>query len=359
MAVYTTIDDSGLFMETVLYSGDGAATQAITTAFQPDFSWIKDRGVTAAHTLQDAVRGFAEDKKLSSNSADAQNDASGATWGDYGSVTAVGATSFTTTLGSQTPYQTNASGSNYVAWNWKANGAGSLNEVGSIDSTVSVNTTSGFSIVQYVGDGGVSATIGHGLGVKPKMFVVKSLVADDWTVYNETDGADYGMFWNNTAAKTNDSSYFNDTEPTSTVFTIGTNGRVNDVGVTYIAYCWNDISGYSKFSSYTGNGNADGTFVYTGFKPAFAMCKQTNGANDWRMVTQNVNSRNTTSNEIDKNLYAQSNLAESSTNVDFVSNGMKIRSSSTGINGSGDSYIYMAFAESPLVNSNGVPNNAR
>ena len=342
---YSTIDKSSLYQNSVNYTGNNTGQSITGVGFQPDMVWNKSRVNTEAHNLWDIIRGTT--KGLVPNDSGGES-----TW-------ATGLTSFDSdgwTMGSLDSM--NDGSIDYIAWCWKAGGAGSANTVGSIDSTVSVNTTSGFSIVQYVGDGAASATIGHGLGAKPKMFVVKSLVSDDWTVYNESVGAEYGMFWNNTDAKTDNDEYFYDTEPTSTVFSIGTNGRVNDIGVTYMAYCFSEISGYSKFGSYKGNGNADGAFIYTGFKPTFAICKQTNSANDWRLITDIVNTRNTNSNEVNKNLYIQSTAAESGTGVDFVSNGIKIKSTSTGINGNGDSYTYIAFGQ-PLISNSGVCATAR
>jgi hypothetical protein len=366
---YTTINKSSDYFNTVTYTGDGNATQAITNTFQTDFSWIKHRGTTAAHTLQDAVRGFSESKKLSSNSTDAENNASGATWGDYGGVSAVGATSFTVYKGSQTPYQTNESGANYVAWNWKANGADSSNTDGSITSTVSANTTSGFSIVSYTGTG-ANATVGHGLGAVPKIIIVKnrSSSGDGWGVYHV--GADPSipqnkyLELNTTSAVADGTSPWNDTAPTSSVFTVGSWSVSNGSGNNMIAYCFAEKKGYSKFGSYTGNGNADGTFVYTGFKPAFVMIKNTTNGNNW-FISDN---KRVPFNLADDSLFPNSNSAEMTTQptnygLDILSNGMKMRTSgdhtANNNNASSNTYIYMAFAEAPLVGSNNVPCTAR
>ena len=184
MANFTTINKSTDYFNPVKYTGDGNATQAITNTFQTDFSWIKDRGVTAAHTLQDAVRGFDVTKKLSSNSDDAENNASGATWENYGGVTAVGATSFTTSLGSNTPYQTNASGSNYISWNWKMGTTTGLSGGTITPSSYSINTTAGQSIIAWTGTG-VAGTVPHGLGAIPELIIVKNLLTNNrhirWT----------------------------------------------------------------------------------------------------------------------------------------------------------------------------------
>jgi hypothetical protein len=353
---YTTINKSSDYFNTVTYTGDGNATQAITNTFQTDFSWIKHRGTTAAHTLQDAVRGFSESKKLSSNSTDAENNASGATWGDYGGVSAVGATSFTVYKGSQTPYQTNESGANYVAWNWKANGAGSANTDGTINSTVSVSATSGFSIVKWTGTN-ANATVGHGLGVAPKMIIIRRLEStSDWVVYHSSVGNTSRLVLNSTGASSANSAFFNNTSPTSTTFSVGSDGGSNGSTDNYIAYCFAEKTGYSKFGSYTGNGSTDGTFVYTGFKPAFVMVKNTEtSSNAWNMF----DAKRSPFNILNARLYASANASEGTGNMcDFLSNGVKFRNTDSDWN-STHKFIYMAFAEAPLVGTNNVPCNAR
>jgi hypothetical protein len=348
---YSTIPKGSLYMNNVLWTGNNTARTITGVGFQPDFTWIKSRTQAYNHILTDVLRGTT--KYLSSNTTTGETT-------DAQTLTAFASDGFS--IGTSNLVNQNVQ--DHVAWNWKGGGTGSANTDGSINSTVSANTTSGFSIVQYVGDGGASATIGHGLGVKPKMFVVKSLVTDDWTVYNETDGPDYGMFWNSTAAKTNDSSYFNDTEPTSTVFTIGTNGRVNDIGVTYIAYCFADVQGFSKMGSYTGNGNVDGTFVYTGFKPAFVMIKRTSGTGGWFMFDNKRDTFNLTSRSLQADTSGAENnyTAADTMNLDILSNGFKLKSTDGAVNGSGSTYIYMAFAENPFVATSGtsaIPVTAR
>ena len=351
---YTTINKSTDYFNTVLYTGDGNATQAITNTFQTDFSWIKDRGVTAAHTLQDAVRTWDVTKKLTSNDNDAENNASGATWGNYGGVTAVGATSFTTSLGSNTPYQTNANGSNYVAWNWKAGGGqGSSNTDGSINTTyTSVNTTAGFSVSQYAATGS-NATVGHGLGAVPKMILVKQLnTARDWSVYHVGMGNGNYMNLNATGGSSSSSTHWNSTTPTSSVFSIGTSNQTNENGNNYIAYCFAEKSGYSKFGSWVSNNNADGVFVYTGFAPSFVMLKESDGNNQWVMYDNKRPGYNQTSNA----LFANANSVEATDlGVDLLSNGYKIRATNNQNTGN---YIYMAFGQS-LVGTNNVPCTAR
>jgi hypothetical protein len=335
---YTTINKPSDYFNTLTYTGDGSSSRNITgVGFQPDLLWIKNRDAAQYHFVFDAVRGVS--KAIFPNATDAEST-------QIPCMSAFLSDGFT--VGSDAA--SNGNGNGIVAWNWLANGAGSANTDGSISSTVSANTTSGFSIVSWTGTGS-AATIGHGLGVAPKWIIVKSRGVENWRVYSSYLGATKAMRLNGTDAADTDSSYWNG-EPTSSVFTVGTNAGTNGSSVNMIAYCFAEKQGFSKFGSYTGNGSTDGTFIYTGFKPAFVIAKMSSGADDWRMITQNVNSRNTISNEIDKNLYAHATNAETATNIDFVSNGMKIRSSSGGINSSGQTFIYMAFAEQPLVGDN-------
>jgi hypothetical protein len=351
---YTTINKSSDYFNTVTYTGDGNATQAITNTFQTDFSWIKHRGTTAAHTLQDAVRGFSESKKLSSNSTDAENNASGATWGDYGGVSAVGATSFTVYKGSQTPYQTNESGANYVAWNWKANGAGSANTDGNTATTVSVNTTSGFSIVKWTGTSG-NTTIGHGLGVVPTMVIVKdaSNSGSNWIVWQRDYFSGYYLKLNLTNSQDNGNAYFT-ADPTNSILSLTGSTAMNGSTNSMIAYCFAEKTGYSKFGSYKGNSNTNGTFVYTGFKPAFVMIKA-DASDNWTINDNKRLGYNVDNNE----LFANLNNAEDTNDVmDLVSNGFKLRHTAGRHNASGTRYYYMAFGQS-LVGSNNVPCTAR
>ena len=244
----------------------------------------------------------------------------------------------------------------------KANGAGVANTDGSINSTVSANTTSGFSIVSWSGNSTAGATIGHGLGVAPKMIIVKDRDgADSWVVYHNSLAITEYLILNSTsAALTDNEVIFYDTDPTSSVFTVGAHNTVNQSGHNYIAYCFAEKQGYSKFGSYTGNGSASsGTFVYTGFKPAWVMVKNTvNNARNWTIID---NKRNPFNPE-DEWLYANasdSTFDASSFPTDFVSNGFKIRNTGSYFNTSGENYIYMAFAENPFVTSTGVCATAR
>jgi len=335
------------YFNTKLYTGTGASN-SVDVGFQTDFTWIKDRDSTAYHYLYDTVRGAGKAMYSNDTLSEATNinnlasfDASGFTVGTGGGV--------------------NASGNDFASWNWLAGGTASSNTDGSITSSVSANTTSGFSIVSYTGTG-ANATVGHGLGVAPSVVITKnrdlsSGGASNWRVGSTMLGFTKRLNLNTTDSVSTDSTAYNDTDPTSSVFSVGTHGSTNGSTNGIIAYCFAEKKGYSKFGSYTGNGNADGPFVYTGFRPAFVMHKRTDATNNWHIS----DNKRDTFNPNDLELYPNASSAEytETDGRDFLSNGFKIRESANWINASGGTYIYMAFAESPFVNSNGVPNNAR
>ena len=342
---YTTIDDPAIYFNTKLYTGTGSSNAVTGVGFQPDFTWLKNRATTNHHTLFDAVRGANEVI--------------------YSNLTAIQYTvtqelkSFDSdgfTVGTET--SANGSGNGIVSWNWKANGAGSSNTDGSITSTVSANTTSGFSIVKWTGSGG-TATIGHGLGAVPRMIIVKSLAnTTTWMCQHASLGNAKEIYLNNTSAA-GASTAWNSTTPTSTVFSVtgGAGDGVNASG-DYIAYCFSNVKGFSAINSYTGNGDADGPYVHCGFRPSFILGKNTtNAGNHWFMVDDARSPYNGDS----KWLKADGTDAELTNlvNPDFLSNGFKIRSSDAIYNTSGSTFIFIAFAEAPSVNSNGVPCNAR
>ena len=342
---YTTIDKSSLHFNTKLYTGTGSELAVTGVGFKPDWTWIKSRSATYDHTLYDVVRGAT--KQLYSNQTNGQyTEAQG-----LKSFDSDGFTNGTDAKG-------NNNGSTYVSWNWLAGGSqGSSNTDGSINTTyTSVNTTAGFSICQWEGTG-ANATIGHGLGVVPKMYIVKNVDAtNDWNVYHHSIGNTHRLFLNTTQAAEDNASARNDTSPTSSVFSVSTNTNVNQSGSTMIAYVFAEKTGFSKFGSYTGNGNADGTFIYTGFKPALIIIKK-DATDSWFMYDNKRGDINPNA----KGLTAESNAVEetSGKEIDFVSNGVKIRNSNNSINTSGSTYIYMAFAEAPLVGSNNIPATAR
>ena len=344
---FSTIDSPKKYFEAKTYTGTGS-TQSITgLSFSPDFVWTKTRSTTFAHGLWDSVRGAT--KKLSSNSTDAEVTESG--------LTAFNSDGFT--LGSDAGANQNTG--SYISWNWDANGAGSSNTQGTITSTVSANTTSGFSIVTRTGTGSVG-TVGHGLSAVPSMIITKKRSAvDNWGVYHKSLGATKYLCLNLTDASGTSSSPFNNTEPTSSVFTVGTGSTWNASSATFVDYCFAEVKGYSKFGSYTGNGSTDGTFVYTGFKPAFLIVKRTDSAGyDWLTYD---NKRQVEYNVIDDFLKPNLSDAETTGNanqsLDFLSNGIKFRGLGASSNASGGTYIGFAIAENPFVSSKGIPVCAR
>ena len=341
---YTTINKSSDYFNTKLWSGNGSSQALTGVGHQTDMVWIKSRTDTRKHNLYDVVRGV--QKRIVPNDTVAEDTATG--------VTAFGTDGFT--VGSET--DTNGSSRNFVGWSWNANGAGVANTDGTISSTVSANTTSGFSIVKYTGTGSAGATVGHGLGVKPAMIIFKclSVGGPSWVVYHQSKGATYTLYLNETSAGGTSAEMLNNTEPTSSLITLGNGTSSNSSGASTIAYCFAEKQGFSKFGSYTGNGNANGTFIYTGFKPAFVMIKRTDSTANWQILD---NKRDTYNPAITSLFPDTTNADATSYNTDFLSNGFKQRVTSSSRNGSGASYIYMAFAEAPLVGTNGVTAKAR
>ena len=348
---YTSIDDPAQYFNTVIYTGNGS-TQSITgVGFQPDWIWLKDRDNAYSHQLVDVVRG--NTKYLNSNETESEGTASDR-------VTSFDSDGFS--LGSY--IGTNKSSSNVVSWNWLAGGSASSNSDGSITSSVSASTISGFSIVSWTGTGS-TATLGHGLGVTPQMIIVKKrdTSGTDWITFGSVLGGTVGSEFiklNFANAKTTglNTSWFNQTAPTSSVFTVGTQSDLNGSSATYIAYCFVEKKGYSKIGSFIGNGDNDGPFVYTGFRPAWIISKRTDNSSggEWNIL----DNKRDTFNVADAKLEANNSDAEESDEMyDILSNGFKITKGDGNINASGGTYIFMAFAESPFVNSNGVPTNAR
>ena len=336
------------YFNTKLYTGNGIGSSRSLTGvgFKPDFVWHKTRSSSGNNQLYDVVRGAGEVIQSDNNSAEVTNLADG-----Y--LSSFDSDGFTMTDGASSDYYSNESGKTYATWNWLAdNTSGSSNTDGSITSTVSANTTSGFSIGTYSGNSTTGATVGHGLGSAPSMVIVKKTNnVGDWYCYHSGIGATAFIKLNDTGASATN-TLWNNTAPTSSVFSMDSNGAVNGSGDSYVFYAFAEKKGFSKFGSYTGNGNADGTFVYTGFKPAWVMFKGSSfSGENWDMY----DNKRETFNVMDTTLKADSAGAESSNslfNVDFLSNGIKLRNGHTGINQSGSTYIYMAFAEEPLVGDN-------
>ena len=349
---YTTIDNPGEYFNTVLYTGNNGAQTVTGVGFQPDWVWIKDRDGTERHCLTDSVRGVL--KELRSNETAAESDRSAGDSGVAG-VSAFNSDGFV--LVHDDGYNDN--NSLQVSWNWKAgtsftNDASSTG-VGSIDSAGSVSTDARFSIISWTGTGS-NGTIAHGLGSVPKMIIIKDRSnTRNWQVYHVGYGNSGSGQLNLTAAFSAD-GMFQSTDPTSTVFSVGTSVNANASSANIIAYCFADVKGYSKFGKYTGNGNANGTFVYTGFKPEFVMVKRTSGTGNWHMADNKRLGYNPDQND----LFADLNNEEDTGNyTEILSNGFKLINSEATHNGSGSTFIYMAFSESPFVNSKGIPNNAR
>jgi len=357
---YSTINKSTLYQNQLLWDGTGATNARTGLGFQPDFCWGKERSSTSGHILQDSVQGLSV--YLSSNSDSLTNP------------TSVQFTSFDSdgfTLGTSTGI--NQSGQTNVGWAWKAGTTGSGTTTGAGTGkaySYSVNTTSGFSITKYLGNSTAGHTIPHTLGVVPKMLFVKKLTspyAASWRYGSDMIGWDKVMFLDTTAAATTYTSGegWNGTAPTSSVFTLGNDSTMNATDVSYIAYVFADVQGYSKFGSYTGNGSIDGTFVYTGFSPAFLMVKRTDTTGVWGMYDNKRIGFNQ-SQGVQNVLRANSSDATATGGgdaggyggIDFLSNGFKCKLSDGNMGASGGTYIYMAFGQ-PIISNSGTPATAR
>ena len=361
---YTTIDDPSAYFQIALWTGNGgtlAVTNDGNSDLQPDLLWLKSRsGATTEHHLVDTTRGEG------TGSDDTPNVPSNADSAEYDRdiLSATGITSDGFSLDGYS--DTNANTATHVGWQWKANGGStSSNDDGDYTSTVQANTTAGFSIVFY-GDATsfsalTPANVGHGLGAVPKMILIKNLDGvRSWGVHHSglTDASKI-IYLEATNAEAAASGFMDSTAPTSSVFTVDTRLEANGNNLEYIAYCFAEVQGYSKFSSYTGNNSADGPFVYTGFKPAFVMIKRYDGGtNAWYMWD---NQRNPFNAGADDNLWANNDSADNYDDYGFdaLSNGFKIRTTTTNLNADGGTYIYMAFAHQPFVSSGGVPCTAR
>jgi hypothetical protein len=338
-------------MNATTYPGTGA-TNILTNgatgqSFQPDLVWIKSRTNAYNHALFDSVRGA--NKQIASNATDAEVT-------QTQGLMSFNSNGFTLGTSSDSTVNNAGSGQTYVAWQWKAGGAAVTNTAGTISSQVSANTTSGFSVVTYTANGASAQTIGHGLGVAPAMVITKcrSAGSSNWGVYHKSLGNTGGLFLNTTNAFTTQVLLWNNTTPTSSVFTVGSNNTDTNFSTnTMVAYCFSEVAGYSAFGSYTGNGSADGPFVYTGFRPRFILYKSSTAAHNWVILDTSRDTYNVASNR----LFPSNSNAEATSTIqmDILSNGFKIRVSGAtdaGTNASGETYIYMAFAENPFKYAN-------
>jgi len=352
---YTTIDDPSAYFTTLLYTGNATDDRNLTNSanagdFKPDWLWLKERSSTSSHMIHDSNRGTSQ--AVFSDTDGAQDE-------DTNRVQAFQTNGFQVGTASTVNQNTIT----MVAWQWKCNGGTKAdNDDGSVTVNLQVNQEAGFSIGTYSGTGS-ELTVGHGLGVTPKMHITKKLnAADAWNVYHESLGNTHGLRLNNGDAK-EDFGFYGDTSPTSSVFTVGgvtNNDRLNTNGGSYVFYSFAEKQGYSKFGSYVGNGNANGAFVYTGFKPAWVMRKCSTASEQWHIQdTKRLDFNNDSDSSILIPSNANTEATNTNLNMDILSNGFKCRSSDGAGNGSGRTYVYMAFAEHPFVSSEGVPTTAR
>ena len=346
MAEYISFQPSDFF-NTVLWTGTGVSNAITDVGFQPDFVWGKKRNAAYFPGLFDSVRGATKYLQSDVNAAEVTNaeslktfDVNGFTAGTIGVL--------------------NEDAATYVGWNWKAGTTSGLSGGTITPSSYSFSTTNGFGIYKYTGNSTSGATIAHGLGATPKFIIIKRTdTTGAWMVYHQGMGNTKYMSLDTDIAEATSASAWNDTSPTSTLFSLGDGSNVNNSSGTYVAYVFAPIKGYSKFGTYTGNGNNDGPFLYTGFRPNFVMIKRLSGGdNGWAMWDVKRN----TYNPADNNLQAQWNNGENyvdAGDIDIVSNGFKIVVTDNDTNVDGYPYIYMAFSEFPIVSSNDIPGVAR
>ena len=355
---YTAIDDPSAYFKVQLYTGNGSANHAITfddtdTDMQPDFVWIKNRDATDSHCLFDSVRGAT--KVIHS-------DTTGTETTDADTLDSFASDGFQV----DADVKVNTNTEDYIAWCWKAGTAfsndASGTSIGNTDSSGSASSTAGFSICKYTGAGAsLDITVKHGLGAVPHVMIIKNLEdANSGPVYHHKNTAapetDY-LKLDTDATTADQGEVWLDTAPTSAIFTAGDFSGSNRSGDDFVGYFWNEVQGFSKFGSYTGNGNADGTFVYTGFKPAYILLKNTTtSSRDWMIYDNKRAGYNGLNNYMVANT---TGTDQTGIEIDLLSNGFKPRSTATGLNASGVVHVYMAFAEAPFVNSKGAPANAR
>ena len=338
---YSSITKPGDYFNTVLYTGNTSGQSITGVGFQPDFLWIKSRSASYQHSLRDAARGST--KTIRSNGTNSE-----ATQSD--SVTSFDSDGFT--LGADSNSFVNENSATYASWNWKGGTTSGLSGGNITPSAYSYDATSGFGVYKYTGNGSADQTIPHGLGAIPQLIFYKRLDSStNWVVQSNLLGNRVQLVLNGTDAENTDSRLSDSDNWTSTFFKVGSYGDMNNNGSDHVAYVFCNVKGYCKVGTYTGNGNADGPFIYTGFRPAWILLKQTSTSGaGWRIHDIK---RGISGNPEDETLYANSSSSESTgRNVDFLSNGFKLRTDSGDGNSSGATYIYMAFAENPFVANN-------
>jgi hypothetical protein len=350
---YTDIDKPSDYFTAFKWTGNGASSRALTgVGFQGNMLWSKPN-TGHNHYLVDTVRGV-DNKSLIPDATTAED-----TTGTHGHFDSIDADGFTGTLASG-GYNFNRDALEFIAWIWKAGTTSGIVTNGSTTitpSAYSFNQTAGFSTLAYTGNQTSGAKLAHGLGVKPDMVITKSRAgASGWGVYHKSLGATYGMLLNTTAAKDDDATAWNDVEPDTVNITLGSSINTNKTG-TCVAYAFAEKQGYSKFGSYVGNGNVSGSYIHLGFKPAFVIIKDATSARDWVMFDNKRNISNVVNNRLFPNSTDAQNTSVDA--LDFLSNGFKIRSTNSTVNVSGNTYIYMVFAEESFVSSSGVPATAR
>ena len=352
-----TIKNGKDHFNAVIWDGDDTSPRTIDVGFEPDLVWIKSRPNATSHFLYDSVRGFGASKELSSNN---QRDEGNATTNTAGSgyVSDTTSTGFTVEAGTLNDAYVNDGVRDYVGWCWKAGGTAVSNTDGTITSSVSANTDAGFSIVSYTGVAPSTGTVGHGLSSAPECVLVKDRSSSTfhWQMWHTSlSSDDNSLLLNQTTAEADYNSWQN-TAPTNSVVSLGAVNGVNTGSNNYIMYCWHAVEGYSKFGSYTGDGSTDGPFIYLGFTPSLIICKCSSTTGSWRMF----DSARSPNNVVNDLLLADTSGAETTTNqMDFISNGFKIRSADNDLNGSGRTFVYMAWAESPFGGENAPPATAR
>ena len=359
MADYTTVNDASAFFQCHLYSGTGSSNSVTlggNSDLQPDLVWIKSRNQSGYNpNWTDSIRGVT--KIIWPNRTNAQN-----TYAD--SLTAFNSDGFTIGADSANGEQ-NLNGESYVSWNFKAGTSASGNTTGSGTAksyTASVSTTAGFSITSFTGNGTANHTLPHNLGTVPDFFVIKKYGGSgdstqrDWNAFHTSLGNTKRIEFNDEAAPSTSNEYWNDTSPTSSVINLGTNDQINGNNNTYICYAFSERRGYSKFGSFVGNGQTDGVFVFCGFQPALVIIRKTSGTGDWEVL----DNKRLGYNPRVETLATNNSSAEGNYNrIDILSNGFKVRSSSGNVNTSNGDYIFLAFAQNPLVTSTGVAGTAR